>query len=202
MRTHVGILLLVIGNDGFEQIAKPLVAARFVFPRDLKQQALNLIEAAQAVPRNRVREARAQHDEFMLAFALRRSGRATNRIVQTAQRAACAGIHIANPDNDGVRLIIEIEAVIDQLVEVNVLKSEIATAAAGTRASVAAGPSFTWPAFGTIAPSRPAFAALTAGSVAFWFSTLTTLRTPAFTRRTALTRRSILAGRAVGLTGR
>ena len=100
--------LFVISNNGFEQIAESFIAAGFVFARDLQQQTFQLVEAAEAVARDGVREARAQHDELVLALAFRRSRGAAHGVVETAQLAARARIQIVHAAHHDMRLIVEI----------------------------------------------------------------------------------------------
>jgi hypothetical protein len=97
-----------------------------------------------------------------------------------------------------VRLIVQVEAVIDQLVELDVL-NEITAVATWARAPIAAWSSFTRSALAALT-TGPSFTALTARFVAFGPAT-GALRTPAFTGRTTLSGRSILARRAFGLAG-
>src|ERR1017187_7852959 len=76
--------LLVISNDGFEQVAETLVTAGIVLAGDLQQQPLKRIQAPQGMPRNGVGEARPHHDELMLAFTFRSAGSPPNGIVKPA----------------------------------------------------------------------------------------------------------------------
>src|ERR1039458_1892674 len=80
------MLLLVVGHDGLEKILEPFVAAVIVLARHLEQQLFELIQAAQAVPRNGVCQAGAQHDKLVLAFAFRCADGAPHRAVKAAQR--------------------------------------------------------------------------------------------------------------------
>src|SRR5581483_5454549 len=64
------MLLLVVGHDGLEKVLEPFVPADVVLARNLQQQLLELVEAAQAVARDGVRQPRAQHDELVLPLAL------------------------------------------------------------------------------------------------------------------------------------
>src|SRR5437870_3118900 len=50
--------LLVVGHDGLEQVLEPFVSADVVLARNLQQQFLELIQAAEAVPRDGVSQAR------------------------------------------------------------------------------------------------------------------------------------------------
>src|SRR5439155_24300799 len=95
---------------------------------------------------------------FMLPFAIGSAGCAAHRVVEAAQSAARAGIHIADADYDGVGLVIEIEAVVDQLFEVDILgEIEAATTWAGT--TIATRPAFARSPFGAaFAPFSFAFA--------------------------------------------
>src|SRR5262245_5064719 len=58
--------LLVIGHDSLEKVLEPFVPANVVLARHLQQQLLQLIEAAQPVPRDRIGQTRPQHHEFVL----------------------------------------------------------------------------------------------------------------------------------------
>ena len=130
------VALFVIGNDGFEKIAEPFVAAGFVFAGDLQQQPFELVETAQSVARDGVGEAGAQHDELVLAFVFRGAGGAAHGVIKAAQLAARAGIHIAHAADDDVGLVVEVEAVGDQLVEIDLGRTVEAAVTAG---AVAAG---------------------------------------------------------------
>jgi hypothetical protein len=88
----------------------------------------------------------------MLTFVFRSACGAPHGIVQAAQCASGAGIHIADADYDGVRLVIQIQAVVDQLFEIDILR-EIEASTAGARASVTVTASFT-----TGSAFRPSFA--------------------------------------------
>ena len=85
--------LFVVSNDGFKQIFESFVSARVVPARDLQQQAFERIQTAQRMPRDGVRQARAQHDELMLALAFRSAHRPAHRVIQAPQLALGA----ANP---------------------------------------------------------------------------------------------------------
>ena len=67
-----------------------------VLARHLQQQLFQLIEAAQAVPRDGVSQARAQHHELVLPLAFGRAHGAPHGAVQAAQLALGAGIHVAH----------------------------------------------------------------------------------------------------------
>ena len=58
-------------------------AARLVLAGDLQQQPLDLVEAAQAMPRNRVSQTSPQHYECVLAFVLGRTRGAPHGIIET-----------------------------------------------------------------------------------------------------------------------
>ena len=111
--------LFVVSHNGFEQIAETFVAAGFVLARNLQQQAFQLVEAAQAMARDGIRETRAEHHELVLAFAFRRTGGPPYRVVETAQLAACTRIQIVHAADHDVGLVIQIKAVTHQLVEID-----------------------------------------------------------------------------------
>src|SRR5215469_16947453 len=113
------MVLLVVGHDGLEKILEPFVPTDIVLSRYLKQQLFELIQAAQPVPRDGVCQPRAQHDELVLPLALRRPHGPPHRAVQAAQLALGARIHVAHAADDGVRLVVQVEAVADELVELD-----------------------------------------------------------------------------------
>jgi hypothetical protein len=130
--------LLVVGDNCLKKIAEPLVSARIVLSGDLEEQALDLIQAAQPVPRDGICEARPKHDERMLALVFGGPSGAANGVIQTPQGAACTGIEVAHPAYNDVRLIIEIQAIVDQLVEVDFGRAFETAVATGTSTSFAA----------------------------------------------------------------
>ena len=85
--------------------------------------------------RDGISQARAQHDEFVLAFVFRRARGAANGVIETPQRAARAGIHIADSHHDRVGLVIQIQTVADQLVEIDIL-GKIESSATRTRTAI------------------------------------------------------------------
>src|SRR5580704_15060301 len=114
-----GLSLFVIGDDGFEKIPEALVSAGVVFARYLQQQFLERIETAQRVPRDGIRQARAQHHKLLLAFIFRCSHGPTHRVIQTAQLALGTGIHVAHAADHAVRLIIQVQRIGDQLLDID-----------------------------------------------------------------------------------
>ncbi len=129
-------MLLVVGNDGLEEIAEALVATDIVLAGDLQKQALERIEAAQGVTGNGIGQPCSDHDEFMLAVAFRGAGGAPDCIVEPAKLALCAGIHIAHPAHNDMSLIVEIETVCDQFLDID-LRGAFAAPVTG---STSAGP--------------------------------------------------------------
>src|SRR5581483_4699921 len=121
--------LFVVCDDGLEQVLETFVAALIVLPRDLEQQFLELVQAAQPVPRDRIRQARAQHDEFVLALVFRRSHGAAHGAVKTPQLALGARIHIAHAADNSVRLVVQVQTVGDQLLQFD-LRRPVGTPAA------------------------------------------------------------------------
>src|SRR5580698_4338996 len=83
------------------------------------------------MPRDGVRETCAQHHEFVLPLAFRSADCAPDCTIQTAQLRTRTGIHVAHPAHHRVRLIVEIQAVVDQLLEVDV-EHHVRTAAVST----------------------------------------------------------------------
>ena len=130
------MVLLVVSNNGFEKIAEPFVAARFILARDLKQQAFQLIETTESVTRDGVGETGAQHHELVLALILGRASGAAYGVVETAELAARAGIEIAHAADDDVSLVVEIEAVGDQLFEFDLGRAIETALAAGTATAI------------------------------------------------------------------
>src|SRR5579864_9382274 len=111
--------LFVVSDDCLEQVFEPLIAAAVVFTGDLQQQFLHLVETPQRVARNGVREARAQHHELVLALIFGRPVSTAHGVVQPPQLALGGGVHIAHAADDAVRLIVQIEAVADQLLQID-----------------------------------------------------------------------------------
>jgi hypothetical protein len=107
--------LFVISDDRFEEISEAFVASGFVFAGYLEEQAFELVEAAESVARNGVSEAGSKHDEFVLAFIFGGSGGSTDGVVEAAQGAAGTGIHVAHAGDNDVGLVIEVEAIADEL---------------------------------------------------------------------------------------
>ncbi len=69
--------------------------------------------------RDGVRQTRAQHHELMLPLALGRAHRPPHRVIQAAELALGAGIHVAHAGHDGVRLVVQIQAVGDQFFQLD-----------------------------------------------------------------------------------
>src|SRR5262249_55810418 len=104
-------------------IFEAFVAASVVLARNLKQQLFELIEAAQAVTGNRIGKTRAQHDELVLPLVFRSPDSAPDRAVKPPQLALGAGIHVAHPADDSMGLVIQVEAIGDQLIELNLRRA-------------------------------------------------------------------------------
>src|ERR1035438_353091 len=116
------------------------------------------------MPRNRVCQPRPQHDERMLALILRGACGATDGVVQAPQGAAGAGIQIAHTAHYDVSLVVEIEAVVDQFVEIDLGRTFHAAVATRTSTAVAMPSAITaWSAWTTTAISA---------SITTWTSTL------------------------------
>src|SRR5579883_2236964 len=185
-------LLLVVGHDGLEKILEPFVPADVVLARDLEEELFELVQAAQAVARDGVGQSRAQHDKFVLAFTFRRADGTPHRAVEAAQLALGAGIHVAHAAHDRVRLIIQVEAVADELFEldfgrtfgtsaVEAARSAISTVAARSAIS-AAGPVA---ARSTISAGSAAAATRTVAARSAFFLRLLWLLVSHFVLRTA-----------------
>ena len=99
------------------------VPVRIVSARHLQQQPLQRIQTAQGMPGNGIRQTRAQHDELMLTLALRRADGAAHGVVQPPELALGAAIHIPHAGDNGVRLIVEIQAVGNELFQFNVRRA-------------------------------------------------------------------------------
>src|ERR1035438_1870949 len=69
------------------------------------------------VRRHGVGEGRAQHDELVLPLAFGGAYGAAYGAVEAPQLALGAGIHVAHAADNGVRLVVQVEAVADQLFE-------------------------------------------------------------------------------------
>jgi hypothetical protein len=106
-----------------------------------------------------------------------------------------------------MRLVIEIQAVVDQLVEIDVLEiAEVAPAAgawtaiaAGAWTAIAAGPAFRTPTAITL---RPAFGTSATLALRFTFRSSALAWWPAFTRRAIFTRGALLTFGLPGLRHR
>ena len=156
---------------------KPLVSARVVLARDLQQQLFELVQAAQPMAGDGIRQARAQHDELVLALVFRRTHGAADGAVKPAQLALGSGIHVAHAADDAVRLVVQIQTVGDQLLEIDFGRT-IGTAAVRGRAAITAPVAAASPpprspprpaaSAVSLAPGRP-FAAAAASSIPFWF---------------------------------
>src|ERR1700733_3647709 len=82
-----------------------------------------------------VSQTRSQHDELLLPFVLRRADGAANRIVETAQLALGAGIHVAHAADYAVRLIVEVQRIGDQFLDID-FRRAFETAPVATAAPV------------------------------------------------------------------
>src|ERR1051325_3201908 len=153
--------------------------------------------------RDGVGQARAQHHEMMLALAFRSAHRAAHRIIKPAKLALGSRIHIAaHAHHHGMRLIIEIQTVVDQLLDVDIGEAAVeGPAAAGAVATVFATakvPSAFARTISTGPVSAAAFTGRTIGTTLAFFAAATRgSRRPIFTpRRTVATR--FLPGRVRG----
>src|SRR5579885_1965418 len=75
------------------------------------------------MPRDGVGEPGAQHHKLMLLLVFRSPHRAPDGVVQPPQLALGARIHVAHARHDGVGLVVEIQAVGDQLIELDFRRS-------------------------------------------------------------------------------
>src|SRR6187397_786708 len=140
MRTHLKSLFVVRDNR-FEQIAKPLITLDLILPGDLKKELFERVQAAQGVAGDCVGQARAQHNELMLAVALSGTAGPAHGIVKPAELALGAGIHIAQAIYDGMCLVVQIQAVANQLFELDI-GSHVGTPVSISRATSAGTPAF------------------------------------------------------------
>src|SRR4051812_4908016 len=124
--------------------------------------------------RDGVCQTRSNHHELVLPFRFGRAGGPPHCVVETPELALGAGIHVAHSADYDVRLIIQIEAIRDEFVQVNLGRPfgpSITTARPASTTNVAStiASSFTGAAFitaaGTTAPAarstltrRPRFA--------------------------------------------
>jgi hypothetical protein len=108
--------LLVVGDDGFEEIAEAVVAAGLVAAGDLEEEFFQGVEAAEAVAGDGIGEAGAEHDELVLAFGLGGAAGAADGAVEAAELGAGTGVEIAEAGNEDVGLVVEVEAVGDEFV--------------------------------------------------------------------------------------
>src|SRR5665213_3716932 len=114
------------------------------------------------MPRDGVRQPRAQHDKLMLPFGFRRAHGTSYGVIEASKLALGAAVHIAHANHHGMRLIVQVQAVGNQL-----LQFDLGEAFKGTPAAT------TGPAFMAAFMTR---SALTAAGSTIW--------TP-FTTRTA-----------------
>ena len=188
--------LFVVSNDGFKQVAEPLIATSFVLAGHLQQEPFQLVETAETVACNGVGQSRTEHHELMLPFILWCAGGPAYRVVKPTQLTAGTGIHVAHPADHDVGLIVEIEAVGDELLDFDVWRE---VAALGKR------PVATWPipagatipawtvSAGTSVTTVATLGAITLRTITLRTITLGTITT--FTRRTiAATRATISLG--------
>jgi hypothetical protein len=86
------------------------------------------------MPRDGVGQPRAQHHKLMLPFGFRRTHGPADGIIQTPQLALGAAIHIPHANDHGMRLIVEVQAVGDQLLQFDIGREAIKgpATAAGT----------------------------------------------------------------------
>jgi hypothetical protein len=135
VRAH-GVLLFVIGDDSFEEISEAFVASGFVFACHLEEQAFQLVQASQAVTGDGIGEARSKHDELVLTLVFGCAGSSAHGVVKAAKSTASAGIHIAHAGDDDVGLVVQVEAVSDELVDFDFGRA-VTEAAASMLASLA-----------------------------------------------------------------
>src|SRR5215217_4176435 len=69
--------------------------------------------------RDRIGKARSQHHKLVLLVAFGRLACAPHCVIETPELASGARVHVAHSRNDGMSLVIEIQAIGDQLVEVD-----------------------------------------------------------------------------------
>src|SRR5947209_15154121 len=111
--------LFVVSDDRFEEVLETLVALGVILARHLQQELLQGVQAAERMARDRVGQAGAEHDELVLALVLRGAHGAADGVIQAAELALGAGIHVAHTAHDHVGLVIEVERISDQLVVVD-----------------------------------------------------------------------------------
>src|SRR5437764_5116762 len=71
------------------------------------------------MPRNRIRKTGTHHHKFMLAFAFGSTCCPAYRVVQAAQLAFGAGIHVAHSANYNVRLVVQVQTIGNQFVQID-----------------------------------------------------------------------------------
>src|SRR6185436_7230757 len=131
--------------------------------------------------RDGVGQTGAQHHKFVLALILRSTAGPAHGVVEAPQLALSARVHIAHSAHYSVRLIVEIETIIDQLFEVDLGRAIEPGAVTATP-------------FVATSTIPTAFSASIAAPVTpRWSATFATLATTAFaaTTATALTRRIV-----------
>src|SRR5260370_2497951 len=124
-----------------------------VLARHLQQQPFDLVEAEQSVPRDRVRQPRPQHHELVLPLVLGSAIRPPHGIVQPPQLALGPRIHVPHAAHHAVRLVIQVQAVGNQFLELNLRWTKV------TPLPVARIPPAVIPAARPVIPPRPSASA-------------------------------------------
>src|SRR5262249_20935988 len=150
-------------------------------PRHLQQQFFQLIQAAQPVARDGIRQARAQHDELVLPLAFGSAHGAAHGAIEAPQLALGAAVHVAHAADDCVRLVVQLKPVADQLFELDLGRTFEAPVAAITTIAAASVAAVSAIAAGPVA----ARSAVSTRTIATW-SAITTRTVPA---RSAITTR-------------
>jgi hypothetical protein len=109
------LILFVVGDYRLEQVLKSLVSARVVSAGDLKQQALERVQTSQRMPRDGVRQPGAQHYELMLPLGFGRPHGSSHCVIEAPELALGATVHIAHANHYGMRLIVQVQAIGNQL---------------------------------------------------------------------------------------
>src|SRR6266852_921266 len=75
------------------------------------------------MPRDGIRQPRPQHHELVLTLVLRRAICPAHRIIQPPQLALGGGVHVAHAADNPVSLVIEIQAVANQLLDIDLRRA-------------------------------------------------------------------------------
>src|SRR6185503_240492 len=123
--------LFVVSDNGFEQVLESFVSFYVILARDLEQQPLERVQAAQRMPRDGIGQPGPQHHELVLTVGFRRANGTSHRVIQTAKLALGAAVHIAHASHDHMRLVVQVQAIGNQFLQLDFREPVKGSAAAG-----------------------------------------------------------------------